>query len=99
MENFMAEQLDYLLTNDEFLSPQGCGAGTENACYALALGPEGTECMIASQSPALDMAGIRLGWRMNIDPTDQRPWCPKGLLPVSKTVELQQLPDSTTHAD
>lgn len=81
-----------ILTQEEFMSPQGCGAGTEGACYALSRQGAGEMiCSIAAKDDATaNMAGILLGWRMNIDPVDDRPWCPKGIIPGSKTSETTQ---------
>ena len=83
----MAE-VEGVLTRDEYMSPQGCGVGTENACYALSMGVGGMVCSIAAKgNDAVNWAGIMLGWRMNIDPVDGTPWCPKGIIPGSKTNE------------
>ncbi len=86
MEN--DQQLSANLTDADL---KKCGIGTENACFALSLGSEGMEClMVKSQqgddraSQLINMAGIRLGWRVNVDQTDELAWCPKGVLNNSK---------------
>ncbi len=44
----MAE-INAVLTQEEFMSSRGCGAGTEGACYALSLqGADRTICTIAA---------------------------------------------------
>lgn len=87
----MSAEKSSVIPRDEAFSPQGCGAGTENACFALKLNGDGEmECMFMSDPDVAEMAGIRLGWRLNIDPSDQKPWCPKGVLEDSKQPEQQQ---------
>ena len=78
------------ITIEDALSPQGCGGGTENACFAMSIGgPDGFECLLAGEDKGeANMAGIMLGWRMNIDPADQTPWCPKGVINGSKSAEV-----------
>lgn len=68
-----------------------CGIGTKNACFALSLRPEGMECLMVKTQQGdnraqqlMSMAGIQLGWRVNVDETDQKAWCPKGVLNNSK---------------
>ncbi|MCA9346303.1 hypothetical protein KC960_02330 [Candidatus Saccharibacteria bacterium] len=78
---------DPYLTFEEAISATGCGAGSENACYALTTGESGFSCMALNQDPAIDMAGILLSWRMNIDPVDKKPWCPRGIIPGSKQAD------------
>jgi hypothetical protein len=75
-----------IIASADALSPQGCGAGTENACFALTLSGGGQmECALMMPDKSLaNEAGIRLGWRLNIDPSDDRVWCPKGVLEDSK---------------
>jgi hypothetical protein len=74
-----------VLSQEEAMSPQGCGAGTENACFALTLNGDGDfECMLMSDQDMANMAGIRLGWRLNTDSSDGKVWCPKGVLEDSK---------------
>lgn len=73
-----------LLTIEQ-LGAHGCGQDTNSACFALAKGPGGMQCAILSNPQLAQIAGIRLGWRVNIDPTDRLAWCPKGQLKNSKT--------------
>ena len=79
----MIEQKSASLTELEAGNP-GCGMGTENACYALAMGPGGLQCALISNPGVARMAGITLGWRVNVDPMDHKAWCPKGVLDNSK---------------
>jgi len=72
------------LSQEEAMSPQGCGAGTENACFALARSGEGFDCSLMSNPEIAGIFGIKLGWRVNKDPSDNKAWCPKGVLEESK---------------
>ena len=76
-------QQDPFLTEEEQGNP-GCGKGTPNACFALTLGKSGMQCSMISKPSLAQMAGIQLGWRVNVDPTDNLAWCPKGVLRNSK---------------
>ncbi len=71
------------LTDKEIWHP-GCGAGTKGACFALSRGPDGWECLMLSNPEMAAMVGIRLGWRVNVDPEDGKAWCPKEALSNSK---------------
>lgn len=69
-----------------------CGLGTPNACFALSVGPDRIECLeIRAQQGGIittilcNLVGIHSGWRVNIDPTDGKTWCPKGVLSNSKS--------------
>lgn len=73
------------LTNEQAMSSKGCGVGTEKACFALTAGAEGFECSMITNPQVAQMAGISLGWRVNIDEKDQKAWCPLGVLKNSKT--------------
>lgn len=76
------------LTIEEYTSPQGCGAGTESACFALRqMGMGEAECLLAGDGRAANVASIILGRQMNIDPVDGIPWCPKGVISGSKKAE------------
>lgn len=79
----MRESENAILTQQQAGNP-GCGMGTENACFALTMGPGGVQCALISNEAVAQMAGIRLGWRVNVDPTDGKVWCPKGVLNNSK---------------
>jgi hypothetical protein len=82
----MSAEKSPIIPREEALSPEGCGAGTENACFALSQNGDGEmECLLISNPQAANMAGIKLGWRLNIDPSDEKPWCPTGVLEDSKT--------------
>ena len=74
-----------LLTNEQVMNPKGCGAGTENACFALTSGPNGFECMRITKPDISGFVGISLGWRVNLDEVDGKAWCPLGVLNNSKT--------------
>ncbi|OGM20655.1 hypothetical protein A2714_05730 [Candidatus Woesebacteria bacterium RIFCSPHIGHO2_01_FULL_38_9] len=76
-----------ILTDAEARSPQGCGAGTENACFALTMGQEGFACSLITNKQLAQHAGFRLGWRVNVDPTDEKAWCPLGVLNNSKKAQ------------
>ncbi len=71
------------LTLDEAGHP-GCGMGTKQACFALVAGPGGLQCALISNPTVAQQAGIRLGWRVNVDPKDGLAWCPKQVLKNSK---------------
>lgn len=75
---------DGLLTDEQAINPKGCGAGTGYACFALTRGGSGFECSMISQPTIAQFAGIRLGWRVNVDPTDNKAWCPLEVLNNSK---------------
>lgn len=62
----------------------GCGMGTENACYALMKTGDGLECGRISKPDSIQIIGIKLGWRVNVDPKDNLAWCPFGMLDHSK---------------
>ena len=80
----MGEKKPGKLTREQAFSPTGCGGGTEKACFALA-GHRGTEeCSLVTSPKAAAWAGLQLGWRANIDETDQKAWCPLGVLKDSK---------------
>lgn len=84
----MAAEGSPVVPKEEAFSPQGCGGGTENACFALSLNGNGAmECMLVSEPQVAEMAGIRMGWRLNTDPSDGKPWCPTGVLEDSKKPE------------
>ncbi len=74
-----------LLTYKQVLNPKGCGAGTENACFAITSGIKGFECMLITCPQMAQLAGISLGWRVNVDQQDNKVWCPLGVLDNSKT--------------
>lgn len=83
-----AQQLSGKLSNADL---KKCGIGTENACFALTAGSEGMECSgVGAQqgdenkAAIFYTAGKRLKWRVNVDETDQKAWCPKGVLNNSK---------------
>lgn len=78
-----AQLVSATLTDQEMGHP-GCGSGTPNACFALTLGPGGTQCALLSNSVVAQAAGIQLGWRVNFDPADELAWCAKGVLSHSK---------------
>ncbi len=86
-------EIDPTLALGECMSPQGCGMGTENACFALTSGETGMNCMYLTRDENLSMTGILLSWRMNIDPVDGLPWCPRGVIATSK--KLDEYPDLT----
>ena len=71
------------LTEAQMGNP-GCGFGTENACFALIAGPDGIVCGLLANPSIAQMAGMRLGWRVNVDPTDDQAWCPLEVLDNSK---------------
>ena len=73
-----------LLTQKQATGPKGCGAGTENACFALTEGPGGLQCSMITNPPLASVAGIQLGWRVNIDESDKKAWCPFEVLNNSK---------------
>ncbi len=79
----MKESENAILTQQQ-AGNQGCGMGTENACFALTMGPGGLQCALISNPDVAQMAGIRLGWRVNVDTADGKAWCPKGVLNNSK---------------
>ncbi len=73
------------IPSDQALSPQGCGAGTDTACYALTGLPSQFECgKVLGTSDG--MQGVQLGWRVNED-AEGNVWCPKGILAGSKIAE------------
>ena len=74
---------DASLTMEE-AGDQGCGMGTENACYALTMTNKGLECLTIGYPPLALRAGLELSWRVNVDPEDGKVWCPKGILANSK---------------
>jgi hypothetical protein len=80
----MSKEESPLLSAEEVFSSQGCGVGTANACFALVAGINGFECMVMSNPDLATAMGIRSGWRVNIDESDGKVWCPKGVLPDSK---------------
>ena len=81
----MTTEISPIIDHDEAFSEQGCGAGTENACFALNRNAAGEmECMMLKEGRSADMAGIVLGWRVNVDFSDGQTWCPKGVLGSSK---------------
>ncbi|MCL5431891.1 MAG: hypothetical protein M1484_02190 [Patescibacteria group bacterium] len=75
-----------LLTEKEVRHP-GCGMGTENACFALSRNVDGWVCLLLANPNMAQMAGIKLGWRVNVDSIDEKAWCPKGVLDNSKKPE------------
>ncbi len=77
------------LAPEEAFSAQGCGAGTEKACFALGVNIIGAPIclMMLKDQTAASVAGIKLGWRVNADPSDGLAWCPKGVLSSSKQAE------------
>lgn len=80
----MVETANAKLTMEEARNQQGCGMGTESACFSLVMGPGGLQCGLLANPQVAQMAGIRLGWRVNVDEADQKAWCPKGVLNNSK---------------
>jgi hypothetical protein len=63
----------------------GCGYGTENACYALIMSSKGYFlCAIVEDPCYAQKAGILLDFRLNIDESDKKVWCPLGVLGNSK---------------
>lgn len=76
-----------VLTDEQATNPHGCGAGTPNACHALVknslFGPY--RCAWLANTDVANMAGIQLSWRVNVDPEDNKAWCPLGVLKNSKT--------------
>jgi hypothetical protein len=73
-----------LLTNEQAFNPTGCGGGTEKACFALSAGPGGMQCLLITNPNIANIAGIKLGWRVNVDEEDNKAWCPLGVLNISK---------------
>ena len=73
-----------ILTNEQAFSPTGCGGGTKKACFALTAGPGGLQCSMITNKDVATVAGIQLGWRVNVDETDNKAWCPLGVLDNSK---------------
>lgn len=76
---------DGKLTQEQVHNPKGCGAGTPNACFALTMGPGGMQCALLTNPGLAQMAGIQLDWRVNVDESDNKAWCPLGVLNNSKT--------------
>ena len=76
-------QQNALLTQEEAGHP-GCGVGTKNACFAVVVSPDGMECSMISRQAIAQTMGLRTGWRVNIDASDGKAWCPKGVLDNSK---------------
>lgn len=72
------------LVPEQAQSPKGCGAGTKDACFSLTVGEEGFECSLVTDQEVANLAGIQLGWRVNVDPSDEKAWCPLGVLDNSK---------------
>ena len=63
----------------------GCGAGTENACYALYLGAKGKYyCLEIMDSEEALKAANRLNGQINKDPSNGKTLCPKEILKNSK---------------
>lgn len=86
------EVLSAILTDSEVGNP-GCGVGTDTPCFALTQGGKEAswQCMgvLIQQDPAewaymFNMTGIQLGWRANVDQSDDLAWCAKGVLGNSK---------------
>lgn len=82
------KQLSAKLTNANL---KKCGIGTKNACFALSLGLKRMGCLMVKTQQGdnqaqqlMNIAGMRLGWRVNVDPADGKAWCPKGVLNNSK---------------
>lgn len=63
-----------------------CGMGTENACFAITMGADGLQCALISNPNLAAIAGMKLGWRVNVDPSDGKACCPKGVLDNSKVL-------------
>ena len=75
------------IPRDQAMSVTGCGVGTPKACFSLTMGHESHgeyQCALIVASAIAQVAGIKLGWRVNVDPTDQKAWCPLGVLKNSK---------------
>ncbi len=83
MDAIIFEKNDARLTEEEIGNP-GCGFNTPTQCFALDVEPEGKKCLMISDKASATEAGINLDWRKNIDPKDNRPWCPKQILTNSK---------------
>ncbi len=75
---------DGLLSTEQVFSCRGCGIGTRNACFAIARAPEGFVCLMINNPDLASQVGIALGWRVNVDETDNKAWCPLGVLKNSK---------------
>ena len=73
-----------ILTPKQAMNPKGCGAGTDNSCFSLTTSERGFECSMITNPRIANIAGIRLGWRINVDESDQQAWCPLGVLGNSK---------------
>jgi hypothetical protein len=86
-EIVMSKEDSPFLSQQEVTSPQGCGAGTGKACFALGVGANGFECMLVSSPDTAEVMGLRMGWRVNVDESDGKVWCPKGVLAESKQSE------------
>ena len=79
---------DGCLTDEQANSSQGCGAGTPSACYALVKGPVcngGFACGYIVNRTIAELSGLRQGWRVNVDPSYGKTWCPFGVFRNSKT--------------
>ncbi len=94
----------YQLTQAEATSSQGCGAGTEGACHALMMGgaKDGWTCAhlydAKVQSGISIIIGTKLSWRVNVDPSDGKAWCPRRVLNNSKQAPGQATYFSTMGA-
>ena len=79
---------DPWLTEEQVGNP-GCGTGTTSVCFALNSIPDDSgghlwQCLMIADPKTAQQQGIRLEWQKNIDPVDNRPWCPKSVLENSK---------------
>lgn len=76
-----------LIPRAQAMSATGCGAGTPEACFSLTVGPESQgefQCALIVAPAIAQMAGIQLGWRVNVDKADGKAWCPLAVLNNSK---------------
>lgn len=85
-----------LIGEELAFSQDGCGAGTDSACFALKLGGAGMKClMLMSPDKALS-EGQRLGWRVNRG-SDGELRCPKAILEDGFLEDMKQRVEAETH--
>jgi hypothetical protein len=75
---------DGILTERQANSLRGCGAGTENECFALHESCWVTSCLMVVDQSAAGNRWIFTGGRMNASQEEGIVYCPLGVLGNSK---------------
>lgn len=74
------------LTKEQVFNRQGCGGGTRHACHLIHEQSAEYFCLRLFNPEREYEVGNREGWRVNVDLSDRKVWCPLLVLRNAKRI-------------